>query len=83
MKTSHVEARSTATTPVPRMQQALMIWLGVFPTLTLLDLVLGDLLEPLPHLVRTLVLTGLTVPIVVYLVLPRIQRARAVLVRKS
>jgi antibiotic biosynthesis monooxygenase (ABM) superfamily enzyme len=81
MKTSHVEARAAATTQVPRIQQTLMIWLGVFPTLTLLDLVLGDLLGPLPSLVRTLVLTGLTVPIVVYLLLPRIQQARTALVR--
>lgn len=75
--------KTSTTTPVPRMQQALMIWLGVFPTLALLDLVLGGVLEPLPSLVKTLVLTGLTVPIVVYLVLPRIQRARAALVRQS
>lgn len=75
--------KTSTTTPVPRMQQALMIWLGVFPTLALLDLVLGSVLEPLPALVRTLVLTGLTVPIVVYLVLPRIQRARAALVRQA
>lgn len=81
MKTPNVETRSAAT-QVPRMQQAVMIWLGVFPTLTLLDLLLGDLLGPLPSLVRTLVLTGLTVPIVVYLLLPRIQQARAALVRK-
>ncbi|MEU0313356.1 hypothetical protein [Nocardioides sp. NPDC006273] len=75
--------KTSTTTPLPRMQQALMIWLGVFPTLALLDLVLGGVLEPLPSLVRTLVLTGLTVPIVVYLVLPRIQQARAALVRQS
>ncbi|MBC7274916.1 hypothetical protein [Nocardioides sp.] len=75
--------KTSMTTPVPRMQQALMIWLGVFPTLALLDLVLGGVLEPLPSLVKTLVLTGITVPIVVYLVLPRIQRARAALVRQS
>lgn len=75
--------KTSTTTPVPRMQQALMIWLGVFPTLALLDLVLGGVLDPLPSLVKTLVLTGLTVPIVVYLVLPRIQRARAALVRQA
>jgi antibiotic biosynthesis monooxygenase (ABM) superfamily enzyme len=75
--------KTSTTTPVPRTQQALMIWLGVFPTLALLDLVLGGVLEPLPSLLRTLVLTGLTVPIVVYLVLPRIQQARAALVRQS
>ena len=37
-------------------QLALMIWLAVFPTLTALNLALGDWLKTLPPLLRTFVL---------------------------
>jgi hypothetical protein len=59
-----------------------MIWIAVFPTLTLLNLVLGGLLDGVPIVVRTLILTTIAVPIVVYGLLPLLQRARASLLRR-
>ncbi|MBS1675075.1 MAG: hypothetical protein JSS74_14050 [Actinobacteria bacterium] len=53
-----------------------MIWIAVFPTLTILNLVLGDLLMPLPMIVRTLVLVTVAVPIVIYAALPQLHRLR-------
>jgi antibiotic biosynthesis monooxygenase (ABM) superfamily enzyme len=44
---------------------------------------LGGVLGTLPVVLRTLVLSSLAVPIVVYLVLPRLQRARAMIVDRS
>ncbi|MBM0128017.1 hypothetical protein [Pimelobacter simplex] len=68
--------------PAPsRHQTALMIWLAVFPTLTVLNLMLGSWLGHLPVVLRTFVLASIAVPIVVYVVVPRLHRARARILR--
>jgi antibiotic biosynthesis monooxygenase (ABM) superfamily enzyme len=66
-----------AVPPPTRHQLALMIWVAVFPTLTVLNLVLGDALDGLPGILRTLVLATVAVPIVIYVLMPRLQRIRA------
>ena len=63
--------------PPSKHQLALMIWLAVFPTLTALNLVLGDQLSDLATIPRTFVLATLAVPIVIYGVMPHLHRARA------
>ncbi len=63
-------------------QLALMIWLAVFPTLTALDLALGDWLSDLPTVPRTFVLATIAVPIVIYGLMPHLHRARARLLRR-
>lgn len=63
--------------PPTKHQLALMIWVAVFPTLTVLNLVLGDTLADLPSVVRTFVLATVAVPIVIYLLMPRLHRVRA------
>jgi len=62
--------------PPPRLHLAVMIWLAVFPTLTVLQLLLGGVLRDAPAVLRTLVLATLAVPIVVYGLLPPLQRLR-------
>ena len=64
-------------------QLALMVWLAVFPTLTVLNVVLGGWLDGLPALLRTFVLATLAVPVVVYGLLPRLHRWRARLVARA
>ena len=61
---------------------ALMIWLAVFPTLTVLQLLLGDLLQATPAVLRTLVLATIAVPIVIYGLLPPLQRLRMYLISR-
>ena len=69
---------STPAIPPPTKHQlALMIWVAVFPTLTLINLALGDSLAGLPSVLRTLVLASVAVPIVIYGVMPRLHRLRA------
>jgi len=63
--------------PPTKHQLALMIWVAVFPTLTVLNLVLGDTLATAPGIVRTFVLATVAVPIVIYGVMPRLHRIRA------
>jgi antibiotic biosynthesis monooxygenase (ABM) superfamily enzyme len=66
------------TIPPPTQHQlALMIWVAVFPTLSVLNLALADLLDDLPGLLRTFVLATTAVPIVIYGVMPRLHRLRA------
>ena len=62
--------------PPGRHQLAVMIWLCVFPTLTALNVVLGDWLGTLSPVVRTFVLATIAVPIVIYGLMPQLHRAR-------
>ena len=62
--------------PPSKHQLALMIWLAVFPTLTVLNLALGDWLTTLPPLLRTFVLATIAVPIVIYGLMPQLHKAR-------
>ena len=57
-----------------------MIWLCVFPTLTALNLLLGDWLVTLSPVARTFVLATIAVPIVIYGLMPHLHRVRARLV---
>ena len=57
-------SRPAVTDPPTKHQLALMIWLAVFPTLTALNLVLGDWLSTLTPVLRTFVLATIAVPIV-------------------
>ena len=65
-------------TPTPPTQHelALMIWLAVFPTLTALNLLLGDWLGGLSPVVRTFVLATVAVPIVIYGLMPQLHKLR-------
>lgn len=69
--------------PPSKHQLALMIWLAVFPTLTVINLVLGDWLVTLSPVLRTFVLASVAVPIVIYGLMPQLHRARAWLVPGS
>ena len=70
--------------PPTRHQLALMIWLCVFPTLTVLNLALADWLEPMSPVARTFVLATIAVPIVMYGLMPHVHRARGrVLARRG
>jgi antibiotic biosynthesis monooxygenase (ABM) superfamily enzyme len=69
--------------PPTKHQLALMIWLAVFPTLTVINLALGDWLRTLSPVVRTLVLATIAVPIVIYGVMPQLHRVRVSLITRA
>ena len=73
-------ARPAAPRPPSKHQLALMIWLAVFPTLTILNLALGDWLHTLDTVPRTFVLATIAVPIVIYGLMPQLHRARRLLI---
>jgi antibiotic biosynthesis monooxygenase (ABM) superfamily enzyme len=62
--------------PPTKHQLAVMIWLAVFPTLTVLNLLLGDWLRGLAPVARTFVLATVAVPIVIYGLMPQLHKAR-------
>lgn len=55
-------------------KRALIIWIAIYPLITLLYYLLGELLLPLPMPLRTLVLTVIAVPIMFYLLIPLLNR---------
>jgi antibiotic biosynthesis monooxygenase (ABM) superfamily enzyme len=61
---------------------AVMIWLAVFPTLTVLNLALGDWLRTVSPVLRTFVLVTIAVPIVSYAVMPQLHRLRRLLLTR-
>jgi antibiotic biosynthesis monooxygenase (ABM) superfamily enzyme len=69
--------------PPTKHQLALMIWLAVFPTLTVLNLALADWLRTLTPVVRTFVLATLAVPIVIYVLMPQLHRVRGRLLTRT
>jgi len=72
------------TPPPTKHQLAVMIWLCVFPTLTVVNLALGDWLRPMSPVLRTLVLATIAVPIVIYGLMPWLHRLRVrLLIRRA
>jgi antibiotic biosynthesis monooxygenase (ABM) superfamily enzyme len=65
-----------------RHQLAIMIWLCVFPTLTALNVTLGDRLASMSPVLRTFVLATVAVPIVIYGLMPHLHRARVSLLSR-
>jgi antibiotic biosynthesis monooxygenase (ABM) superfamily enzyme len=76
--TSPAPNRRPASIPPPSKHHlSVMIWLSVFPTLTVINLALGDWLKTLSPVVRTFVLATIAVPIVIYGLMPHMHRLRA------
>ena len=73
----------TAPTPPTKHELAVMIWLAVFPTLTAVNLLLGDWLGGLTPIVRTFVLATIAVPIVIYGLMPQLHRLRHRILARS
>ncbi|MGR6964984.1 hypothetical protein ACU610_11025 [Geodermatophilus sp. URMC 61] len=72
--------------PVPppsKHQLALMIWLAVLPTLTVLNVGLSSLLADTPVVLRTVIVATIAVPIVMYGLMPRLHRLRARLLARQ
>jgi antibiotic biosynthesis monooxygenase (ABM) superfamily enzyme len=70
--------------PPSKHQLALMIWIAVFPTLTVLNLTVGPWIAALGPVLRTFVLATIAVPIVIYGLMPQLHRIRGlVLTRRA
>jgi uncharacterized protein len=58
----------------PRYKVAVVTWVAIYPALTITLALLGPSLAPLPVYVRTLILTAVLVPVMVYVLVPVVQR---------
>ncbi|MEY2702418.1 MAG: hypothetical protein RLY43_1051 [Bacteroidota bacterium] len=47
-----------------------MVWLAIYPTITLVTFLIGDYIKHLPLPLKTLLLTGILVPLMVFILLP-------------
>jgi antibiotic biosynthesis monooxygenase (ABM) superfamily enzyme len=69
--------------PPTKHQLALMIWIAVLPTLTVLNLTIGPLLANQHPVVRTFILVSIAVPIVIYGLMPHLHRLRLRLLARA
>lgn len=65
---------TSAQQPPPRWKVAIMSWLGIFPTVLVLFLLIGDMLAQWPLVPRVMTLTGLVVLIMTWVVAPQLTR---------
>lgn len=66
-----------------RHRMAMLVWLSVLPTLTVLQLLLGGPLRAVPTGLRMPIMATLAVPLVIYVVQPQLQRLHARLVKAA
>jgi antibiotic biosynthesis monooxygenase (ABM) superfamily enzyme len=84
--TPHITPQTPQVRPVgppSKHQLALMIWIAVFPTLTILNLTIGPRLAHAGPVLRTFVLATIAVPIVIYGLMPRLHRIRTRLLARA
>jgi antibiotic biosynthesis monooxygenase (ABM) superfamily enzyme len=62
------------TRPPPPYKMALLTWITIFPLITVVVVILGPLLEGLALVPRLAITTAVTVPIMTWLVMPRLTR---------
>jgi uncharacterized protein len=57
--------------PPLRYKMALVTWIAVFPLITVISMVLQNQLSLLPTILRVMVVTGIAVPIMTYILMPK------------
>jgi antibiotic biosynthesis monooxygenase (ABM) superfamily enzyme len=60
--------------PPPRHKMALLTWITIFPLITAIVVIVGPLIEELPLVVRLAITTALAVPLMTWVVMPRVTR---------
>lgn len=61
-------------TPPPRWKMAVLTWVGIYPVITTAMFLLWPVIGPLPIPLKTLCVTLVVVPTMVWLVLPFLQK---------
>jgi antibiotic biosynthesis monooxygenase (ABM) superfamily enzyme len=61
----------------PRWKTALVIWLAIYPSITVILWLAGPQIASWPLALRTLAITAVLVPLMVFLLLPALQRLLA------
>ncbi|NOJ29857.1 MAG: hypothetical protein DA328_06795 [Nitrososphaeraceae archaeon] len=58
----------------PQWKKAVVTWIGIFPLITTLSYALSDLTANQPIFVRTLFVTAMAVPLMIYIIIPRLNK---------
>jgi len=58
----------------PRWKTAIVVWLAIYPTITLVLWLAGPSIAGWPLALRTFAITAVVVPLMVYLLIPAFQR---------
>ncbi|MBC8883437.1 hypothetical protein H9X57_08560 [Flavobacterium piscinae] len=58
----------------PKWKFALIVWIAIYPSITLLHYIIGEELNHFPIPIRTLILTGILVPLMVFVLLPLLRK---------
>lgn len=53
----------------PKWKFAIMVWIAIYPTITIVTLLIGDYIKNLPLPLKTLIMTGILVPLMVFVLL--------------
>ncbi len=58
----------------PKWKFAIMVWLAVYPAITLVSYLIGNQIKHLPLPIRTLIMTLILVPLMVFVLLPTLRK---------
>lgn len=58
----------------PKWKFALMVWLAIYPSITILSYLIGDHIKNLSLPIKTLIMTGILVPLMVFILLPLLRK---------
>jgi antibiotic biosynthesis monooxygenase (ABM) superfamily enzyme len=53
---------------------AVMVWLAIYPAITVLTFLIGDSIKNLPLPIKTLIMTGILVPLMIFVLLPLLRK---------
>ena len=60
--------------PVPKWKFAIMVWIAIFPSITTLQFIFGDSLREMSIPIRSLIMTLILVPLMVFVLLPILRK---------
>jgi antibiotic biosynthesis monooxygenase (ABM) superfamily enzyme len=58
----------------PKWKFAVMVWLAIYPTITVVSFLIGDNMKSWPLPLKTLCMTGILVPTMVFVLLPLLRK---------
>jgi hypothetical protein len=53
---------------------AVMVWIAIYPAITVLTFLIGDSINNLPLPIKTLIMTGILVPLMIFVLLPLLRK---------
>ncbi len=58
----------------PKWKFAIMVWIAIYPTITFVSFLIGDTIKNRPLPLKTLLMTGILVPLMVFVLLPLLRK---------